>query len=108
MCGIRVFVDDCREPLMAGCYADPADKWVIARDYDEAIEIFSTREVREVSLDHDLGDPNGRDGTALAKWLTANKKWPAEVRFHSANPVGRQRMEDEYHFYLSAVKRGLL
>jgi len=49
-----------------------------------------------VSFDHDLGAlPNGSgftDDTSrpVLIWMIEHDVWPAEVRFHTANPVGRE------------------
>jgi hypothetical protein len=51
-------------------------------------------DVELVSFDHDLGweDRDGElvDDTTrrVVTWLIENEVWPAEVRIHTANPVG--------------------
>ena len=90
---MKVWLDDVREA--------PAG-WVRTRTPAETIELLRTGEVRELSLDHDLGldrDELEQTGYDVLAWLereVAEGRWrsplPA-VRVHSANPVGRARME---------------
>jgi hypothetical protein len=77
----RLWVDDLR--------AAPAADWVVARTSAEAIERLSATDFDELSLDHDLG---GDDTTrAVVQWLCQHPdRWPAAVRVHTANPVGRE------------------
>jgi hypothetical protein len=90
---VRVWLDDVREA--------PAG-WVRTRTPAETIELLRTGEVRELSLDHDLGldsELSEQTGYDVLAWLereVAEERWrpplPA-IRVHSANPVGRARME---------------
>lgn len=75
------------------------NKWYIARNFDTAVLHLQKFNVTVISLDHDLGEES-KTGYDLAKWMTQNNKWPEEVHFHSANPVGVKNMADEYAFYL--------
>ncbi len=88
---MKIYLDDCR--------ALPNDSWTLAETVDKAIELLENNKVTEISLDHDLG-ANTPTGYDLAKWMTANGKWPEVVIFHSANPVGVANMKAEYEFYL--------
>lgn len=89
---VRLFVDDQRGLLWMGLC--PEDGWVIARTSEEAIKILNEcgDNIVEVWLDHDLG---GEDtGYKVICWMEQNDVWPRDgVRCHSANPVGRQRIE---------------
>jgi len=87
---VRIYLDDYREK---------PEGWTLAKTVEEAIELLENNEVTHISLDHDLG-MDEKTGYALCKWMTANKKWPEHVAFHSANPVGVHNMKAEYEFYL--------
>jgi len=88
-----IFLDDIRLP--------PSLQWDIARDAHAAYALIreaydAGREI-VVSLDHDLGEdiPTGYD---LLNWLerdVATTDFRPTIAFaiHSANPVGRVRME---------------
>jgi hypothetical protein len=76
--------------------------WVHVRTPEEAINLLRTGEVEAISLDHDLGlaTPEAeRTGYDVLAWLekeVATGTWQCEVpkiQVHSANPVGRRRME---------------
>lgn len=81
---IRLYVDDVRVPTEPG--------WTIARTSEEAVSMLSTKNVIKCSLDHDLG---GEDtGYKVVCWMEENGVWPRDgVRCHSANPVGRKRIQ---------------
>jgi len=89
-----VYVDDIRP-----C---PYPGWVVVRTYSEAIALLSTGEVREISLDHDLGnveqDKNGYPYTGydIACWIeraVVERRIPTPIMYcHSWNPVGRDRI----------------
>jgi hypothetical protein len=90
---LRLWLDDVREAPQG---------WIHVRTPDEAIDLLRTGEVEEISLDHDLGlaTPEAeRTGYDVLLWLEeklATSAWQFEVpeiRVHSANPVGRRRME---------------
>ena len=97
-----LWLDDVRKPWQHGYIGVT---W--AKTADEAITILSTQTVEFASLDHDLADEhypwadvqpkNYREKTGydVVLWLEANPdKWPVRgVRIHSANPVGKKRME---------------
>jgi NAD+-processing family protein with receiver domain len=90
---VRVWLDDEREA--------PAG-WMRTRTPAETIGLLRTGQVRELSLDHDLGlasEESEQTGYDVLVWLereVAEGRWrsplPA-IRVHSANPVGRARME---------------
>ena len=90
---MRVYLDDTREA--------PAG-WVRAHTPEEVIELLRSGSVEALSLDHDLGltsDAGERTGYDVLRWLekaVATGAWVLplpEIRIHSANPVGRRRME---------------
>jgi len=61
---MKVYLDDIR-PCPEG--------WVLARSYEEAVELLKTGLVTEISLDHDLGEyyPGvvARSGYNVACWI---------------------------------------
>ena len=77
---MKLWVDDLREP-------GPEWKW--AKSSNEAIRYLLVNTVEEISFDHDLG---GDDTTRpVVLWMiNHNYDWPAIVRVHTANPVGRE------------------
>jgi Cyclic-phosphate processing Receiver domain len=78
--GVRLWLDDVREP--------PNRTWTWVKTVPEAIELLGTREVKEASLDHDLGDGE-EEGRVLCLWMAEHDLWPSEaIAIHSANPVG--------------------
>lgn len=98
---MKIFLDDEREPNWVYdpyIYEEFAKDWTVVRSVEEAIKLLTTEVVTAISLDHDLGYqvPTGYD---LCKWMTANAKWPEDVSFHSANPVGVKNMMAEWEFY---------
>jgi len=86
MNAICLWLDDVR-PAPEG--------WVHARSVNGAIALLRVHRVSEASLDHDLGDyaADGGDGVRLVLWMAEHGVWPAQVRVHSLNPVGRANME---------------
>lgn len=93
----KLWLDDLRNP--------PGNDWVVARSYDEAVHAVEQRGFPgEFSLDHDLGeDTNGLD---FLSWLLFDYRDPENPKpnfiytFHTANPVGKQRMETLINAYL--------
>jgi hypothetical protein len=85
---VKLWVDDLRLP--------PDDTWWWAKTSKRALAFLYYPGVTEMSLDHDLG---GDDTSRIVVlWLSAqaadgNDRWPAVVRVHSANPVGREWLE---------------
>lgn len=85
---IKLWLDDER-PAPRG--------WYHCKDPEYAIQLLKTRSVEEISLDHDLG-LNVLSGYDVAKAIEEGAfrcqippiKWSA----HSANPVGRKRIEE--------------
>lgn len=68
-----------------------------ARTAREAIELLEAGGVTVISLDHDLGDEQNGTGYDVACYIEQTaydgSLAPIEVTIHSANPVGRARME---------------
>jgi len=64
---------------------------------DEAIELLNTDEVKEISLDHDLGDDERGTGYDVILWIeeaVVTKGFhPPIVKVHSANSSARIKME---------------
>ena len=99
-----LYVDDIRNPPdIQGV------SWDIARSFLDAIEKLSNIDYDGVSLDHDIAsyDENGREMTGydIALWLAErkynNKYVPQNIQVHSANPVGRERIEGVIKRYLT-------
>lgn len=76
-------------------------QWLVAKNYDEAVEILENNEIDVAFLDHDLAIdhytyetiPTEKTGYDLVKWMRANKKFPKSMCYvHSANPVGADKM----------------
>ncbi len=87
---MRLWLDDCR-PI-------PEDFHLLAKSATEAIQILEEGQVTHISLDHDLGPPQAGTGYEVACWLeaqTATNPYfkPPTWTVHSANPVGRGRIE---------------
>jgi hypothetical protein len=64
---------------------------------DEAIALLKTGEVKEISLDHDLGDDNRGTGYDVILWIEeqvfTNHFSPPKIKVHSANTSAREKME---------------
>lgn len=87
---MHLWLDDCR-PI-------PADFDIWAKTAQEAIARLAGGTVELISLDHDLGDEDlVGSGYVVACWIeeaaAAGRLKRLAWRIHSANPVGRQRME---------------
>jgi hypothetical protein len=86
---MKLYLDDVR----------PApDGWVLVRTAHEAIAALEAGGVEEISLDHDLGDEaTCGSGYQVATWIeeaVATRGFvPPRMQIHSANIVGRARME---------------
>lgn len=83
---LRVFLDDLR-PAPPG--------WVPVQTYQQAISLLSTRQVKEISLDHDLGTQ--QTGYDVACWIEYKvfsdpDYIPPTIKVHSANPVGHKKI----------------
>jgi hypothetical protein len=92
--------DDCEE------YA-----WTCARSFHEAIFKLELLEFDRVSFDHDLASFYGNKemtGYDVALWLVQRKMdghaVPTQYNVHSANPVGRDRIQGVIERYLTPEK----
>ena len=88
--GVKLWLDDIR----------PApDGWTWAHNAEEAVSFLARGVVEVASLDHDLGDAVAQTGYDVLVWVeraVAADAWYGPLpRFlvHSANPVGRDRMQ---------------
>lgn len=86
---MRVFLDDER-PAPPG--------WTLVRTAEEAIALLESGQVEQLSLDHDLGTPDGPTGydvlVRIEKILFDEQidfRVP-EIFLHTANSSGRDRM----------------
>lgn len=81
-----IFLDDLR-PCPPGA--------VLCRTAQEAMAHIDTGQVTRISLDHDLGtELTGYDVAKHIELLVAEDRIPCPAwSVHSANPVGRQRIE---------------
>lgn len=85
---MKLYLDDMR-PAPNG--------WVLVTTPEAAIELIDRGGVEEISLDYDLGLDDMRSGYMVALWLEEqvhyNAMTPPKISLHTANPVGRARME---------------
>ena len=86
---MKIYLDDIREPPIG---------WKLVHWPDEAIELLKTGQVTHISLDHDLGDDKKGTGYDVILWMEeavaiSNFKLPKYISIHSANPVGKERMQ---------------
>lgn len=92
---IKLWLDDQRPPWKFGRLG-----WEWARSYDEAIDLLSTHNVIEASLDHDLTIPRtigiedgSKTGADVCVWMGVNKISPRHgVHVHTHSQWGRQVM----------------
>ncbi len=85
---MKLYLDDMR-PAPEG--------WVRVYWPDEAIALLEQGAVTDISLDHDLGDDSRGTGYDVVRWIEeavfAQGFAPPRIVIHSANPVGRERMQ---------------
>jgi hypothetical protein len=90
---VRVYLDDAREA---------PEGWTRTLTPEQTIALLGSGQVTALSLDHDLGldtDEAERTGYSVLLWLEAeiaHGRWSLplpEITIHSANPVGRSRMQ---------------
>jgi hypothetical protein len=89
---MKIWLDDERLP--------PDVTWTHVKTPEAAIRLLATKQVEELSLDHDLGlgGPPERTGYDVLLWLereveARHVKPPAHITIHSANLGARRRME---------------
>lgn len=85
---MKIYLDDLR----------PApDGWVRAYWPEDVVVLLSQGTVTELSLDHDLGDDARGTGYDVICWIeeavVTRGFTPPKISIHSANPVGKARME---------------
>ena len=87
---LKIWLDDVRKA---------PEGWTWVRTSDEAIGLLQDRRVSEISLDHDLGDESeSGSGYLVVLWIERMAIQhgyvpPEMIHIHSANPVGRKRMQ---------------
>jgi hypothetical protein len=86
---MKIFLDDTRTP---------PNGWILCYWPDDVIELMKTKNVTHISLDHDLGHDK-ITGYDVLLWLEEKVHYDSnliipEITIHSANPVGRKRMEN--------------
>lgn len=85
----KLYLDDCRNPKTPGT-------WFIVRSFEDfklTIEKFGLP--KEMSLDNDLGNGEGKDGYDCVKWMVYDKEFDLreiEIHVHSANPVAEENI----------------
>lgn len=99
-----LWIDDIR-PLPSDLNED---QWDIARTGWEALYLLDTKEYDVVSFDHDLASFVGNkeiNGYDILVWLASRrvelKYVPKDIRVHTANPVGREKMLNVIEQFLS-------
>jgi NAD+-processing family protein with receiver domain len=85
---MKVFLDDVRTAPVG---------WIRVYWPDEAIELLKTGNVKEISLDHDLGDDKRGTGYKVLLWIeeavfTSNFQ-PPKIKIHTANSAARLKMQ---------------
>jgi hypothetical protein len=85
---MKIYLDDERET---------PEGWLRVYWPEEAIELLKTGKVKEISLDHDLGDDDRGTGYDVVLWIeeaVITKAFnPPVIRVHSANLSAREKME---------------
>lgn len=98
---MKVFLDDERSA---------PEGWARVFWPAEAITILETKQVTDLSLDHDLGNEyiTGYDVLIfLERKVFEDPTFPVpRIFIHSANPVGRKRMERAIESIYSIVSKG--
>lgn len=102
---MKLFVDDIRNP--------PDDTWHICRDVSSAIRALDMfwEQVTDINLDHDISHqvvvngmsrpyPCTETFEAVARYIALLRKaravadWKPNIRIHTSNPAGAQRMKE--------------
>ena len=111
---MNLWLDDVRDPAKHGRIG-----WTWAKTAAEAVAYLRTGQVEKASLDHDLawehypwndtGEPYKEPtGYMVVCWMEEMNIWPpGGVICHSANPVGRARMQKvvDAHYNDATVSR---
>lgn len=97
---MKVYLDDER--------TTPA-RWGRLYWPDEAIELLSSGDVAEISLDHDLGDDDRGTGYDVVLWIEEQVMLhgfvPRKMSVHSANVSARLKMEDGIRAIIAKANR---
>lgn len=117
---MNLFLDDIRVPSMShndkkglGVDYSPTDKWVIARDYFDFVDIVNKHfnQIKLVSFDHDLACvKDGREYTGkdavdyLINFCLDNDKPFPNWYAHTDNTSGRQNIIGAITSYLRNVE----
>lgn len=84
---MKLYLDDERKT---------PDGWERSYDVHDTLILLSSGAVNELSLDHDLGDPNST-GYDVLLWIeeqvATNKFIPPKIYIHTANSSARIKME---------------
>jgi hypothetical protein len=84
---MKIWLDDIRD--------SPDSTWMVARTYDDCIVRLMFNDVQIISLDHDLGE--GKSGYDVActieRWVMLAQYTAPTILIHTANPVGRARIQ---------------
>lgn len=84
---MKIWLDDVRPT---------PDGWVRCYSVNEFLKLMEQHgaAIEAASLDHDLGEfhDDGGDGFKAVLWMAEFDVWPQEIKVHSANPVGVERM----------------
>ncbi len=80
---INIFLDDLRK-----C----PNGFILARNYQECINLLTQNQVSILSLDHDLGSEYEPTGYDVCKYIIEHDLFPKSVYLHTSNPVGRMNM----------------
>lgn len=87
---MKIWLDDLRPT--------PDQTWTLVRTPKEAISLLESGEVQLISFDHDLGFDGEREMTGYEVLLWVEEAVavrgfkPPEMRVHSANPPGHERL----------------
>ena len=116
---IKVFLDDIRTPFMShhngkGLGAEFTNDWVIARDFDEFVNIIDNNfdNINLISFDHDLAcfDENGEELTGktavnyvIDYCLDNDKKFP-DWYAHTDNTNGKENIVGAIINFLNKVE----
>jgi hypothetical protein len=88
---MKIYLDDDAN------YRITPDGWHRTFTASETIELLKTEQVTHLSLDHDLGPLEAGTGYDVVCWIeqmVIEKQFnPPIMTIHSANPVGRQKMQ---------------
>ena len=85
---MKVYLDDERKT---------PEGWVRVFWPEEAIALLKTGKVKELSLDHDLGDDTHGTGYDVLLWIEkavfTQGFMPPKIKVHSANTSARKKMD---------------